>query len=130
MVQPGVARAFMADPLAADTGFLPRFLLCEPPGTIGTRLLAGMRQDNGALDAFAARLREVLETPLPMDPETRELQPRELRLSPAAGALLASFADVIEAAQAPGGDLAHITGHASKAAEQAARIAGCFLTRL
>ena len=31
MVQPTVARAFMADPLAADTGFLPRFLICEPP---------------------------------------------------------------------------------------------------
>jgi hypothetical protein len=34
------------------------------------------------------------------------------------------FADAIEAAQAPGGDLAHITGAASKAAEQAARISG------
>ena len=30
IVQPGVARDFMADPMAADTGFLPRFLMCEP----------------------------------------------------------------------------------------------------
>jgi hypothetical protein len=29
MVQPTVARDFMADPLAADTGFLPRFLISE-----------------------------------------------------------------------------------------------------
>lgn len=29
MAQPGVARAFMADPMAGDTGFLPRFLICE-----------------------------------------------------------------------------------------------------
>ena len=38
MVQPGVARTFMADPVAGDTGFLPRFLMCEPASTIGTRL--------------------------------------------------------------------------------------------
>ena len=59
-----------------------------------------------------------------MDQETRELQPRSRGLAPDARTLLAGFADAIEAAQAPGGDLAHITGTASKAAEQAARIAG------
>lgn len=59
-----------------------------------------------------------------MDPETRELQPRKMQLTLEARALLVAFADAIEAAQAPGGDLAHITGTASKAAEQAARIAG------
>jgi hypothetical protein len=124
MVQPTVARSFMADPLAADTGFLPRFLMCEPPSAIGTRMQANARQDEGALSAFATRLRDILETPLPMDPETRELQPRVLRLAADARTLLAGFADASEAAQAPGGDLAHITGTASKAAEQAARIAG------
>ena len=56
--------------------------------------------------------------------ETRELQPRELPLSPDAKALLVEFADAIERAQAPGGDCAHLTGTASKVAEQAARIAG------
>ncbi|SFU00027.1 YfjI family protein [Sedimentitalea nanhaiensis] len=124
MVQPTVARAFMADPLAADTGFLPRFLMCEPPSAIGTRMQANARRDDVALVAFAERLRAILDTPLPMDEETRELQPRILGLTPDARALLASFADAIEAAQAPGGNLAHITGTASKAAEQAARIAG------
>lgn len=124
MVQPSVARAFMADPLAADTGFLPRFLICEPPSTIGTRMQADARRDDAALATFARRLREILGTPLPMDPETRELQPRILGLTPDARALLVAFADAIEKAQGPGGDLAHITGAASKAAEQAARIAG------
>ena len=61
---------------------------------------------------------------MPMDEETRELLPRTLPLAPDARALLVRFSDVIEAAQAPGGDLAHVTGYASKAAEQAARIAG------
>jgi len=124
MVQPTVARAFMADPLAADTGFLPRFLICEPPSAIGFRLHAHARRDDMALAGFAGRLRDILETPLPMDAETRELQPRTLQLTREAGALLVAFSDAIEAAQAPGGDLAHITGTASKAAEQAARIAG------
>lgn len=124
MVQPTVARAFMADPLAADTGFLPRFLICEPPSAIGTRMQANARRDDMALAEFSDRLRGILDTPLPMDIETRELQPRILELSTDARALLAGFADAIEAAQAPGGDLAHITGTASKAAEQAVRIAG------
>jgi len=124
MVQPTVARGFMADPLAADTGFLSRFLICEPPSAIGTRMQANARRDDMALASFAGRLRDILESPLPMEPETRELQPRILPLAPDARALLVAFADAIEAAQAPGADLAHITGTASKAAEQAARIAG------
>ena len=124
MAQPSVARAFMADPMAADTGFLPRFLVCEPPSTIGTRFHANAKGDGAALAAFGHRLRAILDTPMPMDEETRELSPRILPLAPEARALLIRFADAIEAAQARGGDLAHVTGYASKAAEQAARIAG------
>ncbi len=124
MVQPGVARAFMADPMAGDTGFLPRFLISEPPSAIGTRLHALTRHDETGLASFSGRLRDVLDTPMPMEPETRELLPRTLTLSARARALLVAFSDVIEAAQAPGGGLAYVTGYASKAAEQAARIAG------
>lgn len=124
MVQPGVARSFMADPMGVDTGLLPRFLICEPPSTIGTRLQSMAREDSSALDAFAARLREILDRPMPMDPESHELEPRLLRLSPDARAVLVGFADHVEAAQASGGDYANVTGFASKAAEMAARIAG------
>lgn len=124
MVQPGVAREFMADPMAADTGFLPRFLGCEPPSAIGARFHANARRDDAALATFAARLSSILETPMPMDAETRELQPRTLALSTGARAMLVEFSDAIEAMQAKGRDLAHVTGAASKAAEQAARIAG------
>jgi hypothetical protein len=124
MVQPGVARGFLADPLAADTGFLARFLMCEPQSAIGTRMHANARRDDRTLGAFSGRLRDILNTPLPMDEKTRELQPRILPLAPEARALLVAFSDAMETAQAPGGNLAHITGTASKAAEQAARIAG------
>jgi len=124
MVQPGVARGFMADPMAADTGFLPRFLICEPRSTIGTRLHGATRYNNVALERFGTRLQDILETPMPMDPDTRELQPRTLPLSDGARALLIRYADTVEAAQAPRGDLHHLPGYASKSAEQAARIAG------
>ncbi|MCE8539805.1 DUF3987 domain-containing protein [Ruegeria pomeroyi] len=124
MVQPRVARAFMADRMATETGFLPRFLICEPPSAIGRREHAKARRDDTALAEFAGRLQGILARPMPMDPETRELQPRELPLAPEARALLIGFFDAIELEQAPGGTLAHVTGYASKAAEQAARIAG------
>lgn len=114
----------MADPVAADSGFLARFLICEPPSQIGARLHAMSKPDNGALAAFSDRLRAILETPMPMDSDTRELQPRNLALGDDARALLIRFSDAIELAQGKGGNLAHITGPASKAAEQAARIAG------
>ena len=124
MVQPEIARRFMADPLASGSGFLPRFLICEPTSTIGNRFNAGTRRDDAALADFGARLHEILASSMPMDPETRELEPRLLLLSPEARKLLIGFSDAIEAQQAPGGDLAHVTAYASKAAEQACRIAG------
>ena len=61
---------------------------------------------------------------MPMDAETRELQPRVLGLASDARELVAAFSDAIEQAQGAGGSLAHITGTASKIAEQACRIAG------
>lgn len=124
MVQPTVARTFMADPLASDTGFLARFLLCEPKSTIGTRLYETSQENARAIAGFASRLRHILAVPMPMDADTRELKPRCLPLSDAARSALAAFYNSVEFAQSNGGDFAHITGTASKAAEQAARIAG------
>jgi hypothetical protein len=124
MAQPGVVRDFMADPKTADTGFLARFLICEPPSTIGTRMQANAQAGDMALVDFGRRLRAILETAMPMDPETRALTPPILALSPQARALLTGFSDTIEGQQADGGDLANIKGYASKAAEQACRIAG------
>jgi hypothetical protein len=114
----------MADPLADGSGFLARCLISEPQSTIGTRLHAKARHNPAALVAFGARLRAILEAPLPMCAETRALRPWFLPLSADARELLIGFADAVEAAQAPGGDLAHVTAAASKSAEQACRIAG------
>mgnify|MGYP003650608813 FL=1 len=38
MVQPFLALGYLANPISVMSGFLPRFLLCEPPSTIGTCL--------------------------------------------------------------------------------------------
>ncbi|MEO0748472.1 MAG: DUF3987 domain-containing protein, partial [Pseudomonadota bacterium] len=54
----------------------------------------------------------------------RELEPRLLRLSQPARRLLVEFSDHIERAQAKGGEFETVSGYASKAQEQAARIAG------
>lgn len=124
MVQPTVARAFMADPLAADTGFLPRFLMCEPPSAIGTRLHANAKENVPALASFERRLRDILATRMPIDPQTGGLQLRCLPLSAEARALLVQYHDSVERSQSYGGDMANLTGTASKSAEQAARLAG------
>lgn len=123
MAQPSVFREFMADPLTSDIGFLPRFLMCEPTSTIGTRLNANTRTDPAALGAFSDRLKAILETPLPMDDKTRALKPRLLPLALQAREVLVQFSDKVEVAMQNGGIYAPVTGYASKAAEQAARIA-------
>lgn len=124
MAQPIVVHALLADPLASDTGFLPRCLICEPQTTIGTRLYRADPADMAALDDFAERLGDILNTGMTMDPETRELRPRPLRLSPAARQALIVFSDEVEQGQAAGQPFEGIRGYASKAAEQAARLAG------
>lgn len=122
MAQPVVLRDFMADPMTADTGFLPRFLITEPLSTIGTRIHGNARSNPAALCAFSQRLKAIIETPLPMDRHSRALSPRLLPLSGEAREALIQFSDRVEKAMGNGGKYVGVTGFASKAAEQAARI--------
>ena len=124
MVQPVVAHGLLADPLARDTGFLPRCLICQPSSTIGTRLHRDAATNLAPLHAFAERLKDILYTGMCMDAETRELCPRLVTLSEDARAVLIGFSDEVEAAQGPGGKFETIRAFASKGAEQAARLAG------
>ena len=124
MAQPIVMHGFISDPLASGLGFLPRCLICEPASSIGQRLSVNTRRDDVALDNFAHRLKAVLSHTMPTWDDGRTLKPRRLELTPSARGLLVSFSDTMETAQAPRGGLSHVTGTASKVAEQAARIAG------
>jgi len=127
MVQPAMVRKLLADPVAIDSGFLPRFLICEPESTIGSRLYSRTVHNEAPIAAFNARLANILAAQLPItDEETGALTPRTLVLSPGAHAVLVQAADAFEAVQAPGGTFAELRGYASKAAEHAARLAGVF----
>lgn len=124
MVQPSIAHGFIGDPMTGEIGFLPRCLICEPASTIGTRLSHLTRSDPFKLEAFASRLKAILAEPLPLAEDGRSLKPRLLKLDKAARTVLIQFADEVERESGRGGAFAHISGTASKAAEQAARIAG------
>ena len=124
MAQPVVMHGFISDPLSSGLGFLPRCLICEPVSSIGQRLSVNMRRDDMALDNFARQLKAILLQTMPTWEDGRTLKPECLSLAPSARALLIEFSDTMEAEQAPRCALSHITGTASKVAEQAARIAG------
>ena len=125
MVQPLVAKQFLRDDMASDSGLLARFLVSEPESTIGKRPYRNPNEvPREALDAFEGKLTGILAIPLPMDERTGELKPRVLALSEDARNALIVYADKVEADQARGGSLENIRATASKSAEQAARIAG------
>lgn len=125
MAQPVAARPLLADPMASGQGFLARFLITEPASHIGTRLRRGAGPDSiRAVDRFKVHLSGILQADLPTDRHPQELTPRRLTLSPTAKELLYRFAEAVELAQASGKDMEQVRAYASKAAEQAARLAG------
>ena len=126
MMQPIAAMPFLSDPVASGQGFLARFLITQPPSAIGYRpYKQPAPESTQTLQGFADKLRAVLATPKPtVDDDPQHLKPRQLPLSQAARQLLIAYYNAVEAQQAPGGDLEHVTSFASKSAEQASRIAG------
>lgn len=129
MVQPVVAKDLLGDKLANGQGFLARFLITEPPSTIGTRLSRAPRPESqGVIDQFEQRIGEMLRFDFPLREGTRnELELPVLPLESDAKDLLRKFADEVGLAQGAGNDLEEVRPFASKAAEPAARIA-CVLT--
>ncbi|MBJ7577471.1 DUF3987 domain-containing protein [Devosia sp. MC532] len=124
MAQPAVLANLLEDGLAVEQGFLARALICQPTSTIGTRLyrLAGP-ESHAALGLFNAQLRRTLAQPLPTDGDRQQLEPRTLTLSHRAEVSLRAFHDELEFDQAPGGKFELVRSFASKAPEQAVRIA-------
>ncbi|MDO5643077.1 MAG: YfjI family protein [Paracoccus sp. (in: a-proteobacteria)] len=125
MAQAVAVYPLLNDPIASGQGFLARFLATEPPSHIGTRTQRGYDAESDAvLDAFASRLGAILTAPMPTGEHEQELAPPRLPLSPTAKELLWRFYVAVEQAQAPGQEFERQRATASKAAEQAARIAG------
>jgi len=126
MVQPIAAAGLLADPIANGQGFLARFLITEPPTTIGTRTRRGHSiGSDAALTSFAGRVGDMLRADLPLREGTaNELDPPTLALDPDARHALVEFHEEVERGQIAGGPYETTRPFASKAAEHAARIAG------
>ena len=75
------------------------------------------------MQTFHDRVRNIMETPLPMDDEGR-LMPPVLQLSEKAKRMWTAYFNKVEEALKPGGEFTEVKDFASKNAEQAARISG------
>jgi len=127
MVQPLLLRELLSDPLADGQGFLARCLIAQPQTLAGTRLYNGNNpMERPEVVAYAQRMGQLLDSKPELWPngDGYELKPKAMRLDPQARALWIAFYNAIEVEQADGKELAQARAFASKAAEQAARIAG------
>jgi hypothetical protein len=77
-----------------------------------------------ALREYEVRILNILETPYPLAPDTRnELEPRMVTFSPEAEQLFWEFGDEVEKEMAQGGEYESIRPFAAKLPEHAARLA-------
>jgi hypothetical protein len=111
--------------LARGSGFLARFLTAWPTSTQGHRPFREAPPRWPALAAFNERLTALLEAEVPID-EAGVLQPQSLELAPDARAAWVAFHDEVEVMLRDGGELADVKDVASKAADNAARLAALF----
>lgn len=125
-VQPAVLENFIqrTSGLARGIGYLARFLFSRPESTQGSRFYAPPPADMPALNAFHARVKVLLTTPAEFDIHD-QLDPQYLALSSDAHKVWFRFHDEVE--EQMGGDdvFSGIRDVASKAAENAARLACC-----
>jgi putative DNA primase/helicase len=105
-------------------GFFARFLVSWPASTQGTRAY----QEPAAmthLEGFRARILRLLELPIPIQ-EDGTLKPATAFLGVEAKQEWIAFHDAVESELRDGGELRDIRDVASKAAENAARLAALF----
>jgi hypothetical protein len=126
MVQPEAAARVLADPVLRDQGFLSRFLIAAPDSLAGTRLWQEPHERiEPALLRYNARMLTVFQIKAPSaNGLGNELTPRELELTADGRAAWIGFLNEVELDQRADGRWVALRDVASKAAEQAARIAG------
>ena len=111
--------------IARGNGFLARFLLSWPETTRGYRLYKEPPATWRHFDAYAACITRLLGTPMNIDEKWR-INPKMIALGPAAREWWIEFYNNVEILLREGEELESITDVASKAAEQAARLAALF----
>ncbi len=125
--QPGTVRQWLENGrgLARESGFLARFLIAWPKSTQGRRLFQESPEHWPALAKFHRQLANLLNTPIRLD-EFGQLNPIVLDLDREAKDVWISFYNTVESELAPGGDMAEARDVASKAGDNAARLAALF----
>lgn len=128
MIQPIIATKVLSDPLFQGQGFLARFLICHEPSIAGTRFLANRNISQGvhndsAVGKYWYKITQLLNHPVKVDEETGELELNVSVLKDDVLALWSVIHDAIEDQIKPDGQYSVIKAFASKAAENAARIA-------
>jgi putative DNA primase/helicase len=111
--------------LARGSGFLARFLVAWPESTQGSRPFTEPPANWPALAAFNQSIAAILEQPAPVD-ENGALNPLLLPLSVDAKTAWVTFHDTIESELASGCELYDVRDVASKAADNAVRLAALF----
>lgn len=127
MLQPVVAAKVLGDPLLQGQGFLARFLIVQEPSLVGHRLLKGRDPSEGphhdpAIARYWSKLAELIREPLELD-ENGSITPRLAKIEGEAYAAWARLHDAIEVQSGEEGRFRDVRPFASKAAENAARIA-------
>lgn len=128
MVQPIVAAKVLSDKLLQGQGFLARFLICHEESIAGMRLLAGRDLTKGAqndpsIGKYWEKITELLNRPPQINEETGELELSTSMLIGDAFDAWCALHDGIENQIKANGLFVDIKPFASKAAENAARIA-------
>jgi putative DNA primase/helicase len=128
-VQEAALRSFFerTGDLARGTGFLARFLTSWPTSTQGTRIFTESPEQWPNLARFHQRVSELLAQDVPMEADG-SLSPFVLTMSPEAKQGWVAFHDEIEESLAEGCELCDVRDVASKAADNAARLAALFYT--
>ena len=126
-VQKATLRSFFdrTKGLARGTGFLVRFLLAWPESTQGHRPFSDPPESWPALARFNQRIAGILQQDVPID-EDGALSPPVLPLAVDTKVAWVRFHDAIESELRSGGELHDVRDVASKAADNAARIATLF----
>jgi len=124
--QPAAFKEFNNKPghLARGTGLLARCLISAPKSTQGKRFYTSPPTEWPALSRFNGKVGELLK--LPLNIEDGILKPAIIPLSEKAKNYWIDFQDNIEAELSKKGKYHRIRDIASKASENAARIAGIF----
>lgn len=130
-VQPGVAELMFGRAEFCDQGFLWRYLIGQPPLSLPAAYQAIDLSNDPLVCAYYARIRELLEKPLPLVTNEAgqpllELVPAVLEFDPPAKALWVENFNRLEGLAAQDSPLFPIRGYVRKAAEHIARLAGIF----